>query len=139
MPKNHTTLKVCTKLLRGARPSTILANDFAPDNDNAVWYSNPAAFLNVLGTAVQDLQAQGFSTMKSGSCFADLAGRRALNKVHYDEEYFDIDKAIVVPVLFDNDNDGAAMESEANNLEMMVNIRRNEAGHGARPEENRRW
>ena len=75
--------------------------------------------------------------MKSGSCFADLAGIRAcaLNKVHYDEEYFDIDKAIVVPVepvLFDNDNvnDGAAMESEANNLEMMVNIRRNEAGHG---------
>ena len=38
MPKNHT--KVCTKLLRGARPSTTLANAFAPDNDNAVWYSN---------------------------------------------------------------------------------------------------
>ena len=80
MPKNHTKLCTNVKLLRGARPSTILADDFAPDNDNAVWYSNQAAFLNALGTAVQDLQAQGFSTMKSGSCFVDLAGRRAGNQ-----------------------------------------------------------
>ena len=108
MPKNHTTFKICAKLLRGARPSTILANDFAPDNDNAVLYSNPADFYNILRTAVQDLQAKGFSTFKSGSCFADLASVRTNHSEQYDPAYFYREHAIVVPVLITNDIDGAA-------------------------------
>ena len=108
--ESHLTsaLKICAKLLRGARPSTILANDFAPDNDNAVLYSNPADFYNILRTAVQDLQAKGFSTFKSGSCFADLASVRTNHSEQYDPAYFYREHAIVVPVLITNDIDGAA-------------------------------
>ena len=63
------------KLVRGARPSSILAKDFDPGNDNAVLYSNSTDFSWILRTAVNDLEAQGFSTFKSGSCFADLADK----------------------------------------------------------------
>ena len=114
MPKNR--IKLATKLLRCLQPSTIAADDFSPDNDSAAWYSTQAAFLNVLGTAVQELQSQGFQTFKSGSCFADLSASRTGNRTHYDNEYFHPENSIVIPVLFDNDADGAAMESRANKL-----------------------
>ena len=123
MPKNQTSSKICAKLLRGARPST---NDFAPDNDNAVLYSNPADFFGILRTAVQDLQAKGFSTFKSGSCFSDLTSERTNNSGQYDPEYFIREHAIVVPVLITNDIDGAACETRANKMPMMVNVRKSE-------------
>ena len=137
MPKNLTTI-AATKLVRGLRPSTFAADDFSPDNDNAVLYSTQAAFVDFLGKAVSTLQAQGYETSKSGSCFADLSASRTGNKTQYDPEYFHPQGAIVIPVLIDNDADGAACESRANQMPMMVNIRKKEGdgescGHVASP------
>ena len=84
-----------------------------------------------MGKAVSTLQAEGHETFKSESCFADLSAKRTGNKTHYDPDYFHREGATAFPVLFDNDVlDGATCESLANNLLVMVNIRRNEAGDG---------
>jgi len=140
MPKNRTTFSA-TKLLslerktaRGLRQSTISALDFSVSTVNAApWcceYSTEASFVDDLGEAVQTLVEKGYETFKSGSCFADLAATRTGNVSHYDPEFFLPEQAIVIPVLFDNDIDGAACESHANRLTRMVNVRKEE-GNGA--------
>ena len=137
---SRTTFSV-TKLLslerktaRGLRQSTISALDFSVSTVNAApWcceYSTEASFVDDLGEAVQTLVEKGYETFKSGSCFADLAATRTGNVSHYDPEFFLPDQAIVIPVLFTNDIDGAACESHANRLPRMVNVRKEE-GNGA--------
>ena len=133
MPKNRIKLATPSaikqrNLLRGARPSTIVANmyNFEPDNDNAALYSNPEDFSAILRTAVVDLILKGFSTFKPGSCFADLAPVRPQDTSQYNDDYFFREQAIVVPVLITNDIEGAACETQANKMPMMVNVRKAE-------------
>ena len=51
---------------------------------------------------------------------------RAQDAAQYDDDYFFREQAIVVPVLITNDIDGAACETRANKMPMMVNVRKSE-------------
>ena len=63
---------------------------------------------------------KGFDTFKFGSCFADLAAQRPQHASQYSDEYFFRKQAIVVPVLIESDNEGAACETQANILPRTV-------------------
>ena len=93
MPKDVTTdaihpsfcnPRLSAKLLRGQRS----ADDVWQDRES---------FDEVLGLALSRLKAEGFSTFKSGSCFADLVATRTQNQSRYNSEYFANDAAIVIP------------------------------------------
>ena len=59
MPKNLTTI-AATKLVRGLRPSTISAQAFSPDNDNAVLYIfDGGCFRRLLGQSCLDPPSSG--------------------------------------------------------------------------------
>ena len=97
----YSNTRLSAKLLRGQRS----ADD--------VWQGRES-FVAVMDLALSRLKVEGFTTFKSGCCFADLVATRTQNQSHYNSAYFVNQAAIVIPVLFDNDIDGSTSESICN-------------------------
>ena len=64
--KNHTTLKICTKLLRGARPSTILSLAWQRQRCLHIWYSKVPNWL------LQNLGHRGSRSPSAGILYHEV-------------------------------------------------------------------